>query len=126
MFSLISKLSRSRKAQACEPTEPAARAALVETLEDRRLNSASPVGIASFSWGATMAAAKATPILFAAAESGEESGTVAVNKASPKLFLSVRKAGGEQQNVSADEAGADTSLTCRKTGGGEASIIAVL
>ena len=118
MFSLISRLSRSRKAQACEPSSPAVRVSLVEALEDRRLNSASPVDAASFSWGSTQ-----QPALVA--EPGGEADIIAVNKASPKLFLSARKAGGESENFAARKATPILFLTARKAGG-EASIIAVL
>jgi hypothetical protein len=56
MFSLLSKLSRSRKAQTIEQSMPAARGASIETLEDRRLYSVSSGGdLSSFSWGATNA-----------------------------------------------------------------------
>jgi hypothetical protein len=51
MFALVSKLSRSRKAQTIEPSMPAARAAAIDTLEDRRLYAVSPVGPLSFSFG---------------------------------------------------------------------------
>jgi hypothetical protein len=119
MFSLISRLSRSRKAQACEPSSSAARVSLVEALEDRRLNSASPLGAASFSWGSTQ-----LPAL--AAEPGGESSIIAVNKASPQLFLAARKAGGEQQELSSDRKATPILFLTASKAGGEASIIAVL
>jgi hypothetical protein len=56
MFSLLSKLSRSRNSVSNDRTIPskriAARVAAVEALEDRRLHSVSPGGeVSSFSWG---------------------------------------------------------------------------
>jgi hypothetical protein len=69
MFSLLSKLSQSRKVQAIPQT--ASRAASVETLEDRRLYSVSSGGeVASFSWG----------------ESNSGATSATLDKASPKLM----------------------------------------
>ena len=73
----------------------------------------------SFSWGATQQASLV-------GEPGGESGALAVNKASPKLFLAARKAGGEQQDaVAVAKASPHLFLTARKAGG-EQNIIAVL
>jgi hypothetical protein len=72
MFALLSKLSRSHKAASSEQPVPAARAASAETLEDRRLYSASSGGdVASFSWG----------------ESNSGTMSATLDKASPKLTL---------------------------------------
>ena len=53
MFAMLSKLSRSRRADTNE-RPAAARTASIETLEDRRLYSVSSgIEVSSFSWGAT-------------------------------------------------------------------------
>jgi hypothetical protein len=62
MFALLSRLSRSRKVQTCESTMPA-RAASVETLEDRRLYSVSSGGDLSFSWGESQTGTSTNPRL---------------------------------------------------------------